>query len=601
MLPALTAAKQKCHPHAVLVGCGETFASAVEHARRQSTDITAKINHSESSATEQFDALLQLIDSLHTRHFSLDADKASHYWFTRPHQARVASLELAQSTWVLTQGTASAPAISILNDKRLFFIIAADTQIEFSEQLEQLAASSITTQCIQTTMLESLLAYQANGDTKRYALVLQAAHRSGLATEISGMQKALVEIFDKEDSSYKTPAGSYFSATPLGQQALSFVYPGVGTVYPNMLNSLHQYFPALYARLEREGDFEETLQAKRIYPSAGIADEMSLGELAIAGVGASYVLTKILTQEFAIRPAYALGYSMGEAAMWASLDVWQAPHQLIEATQTSPIFTTAISGNLTAVREAWQVSVTEPIQWNSFVVRSPAQPILDLLPKFPRAYLPIIQGDTCVIAGCEQTCRDLLSKLGKRGIAANRVTAMHTPPAMGQHQAVLEFYHQPTKADVNHSASATRFISAAQNQMVQLPHTGKIDSDVIAKSIADTFCNRLDFTQLIQASREQGAKLFVEVGADRQTSTLIDKINKADGQSNACCTVPMNAKGGDDAMNLLKALAPLISHRVDMTLSPLLNGLQHQLATQSPAGTVSNQSNQTQLVEGEPQ
>ncbi|MCZ8497958.1 hypothetical protein O9929_05245 [Vibrio lentus] len=51
-----------------------------------------------------------------------------------------------------------------------------------------------------------------------------------------------------------------------------------------------------------------------------------------------------------------------------------------------------------------------------------------------------------------------------------------------------------------------------------------IDSDSIARSIADTFCSTLDFTATIGA-RQQGARLFVEVGADRQTSTLIDKIN----------------------------------------------------------------------------
>ena len=110
------------------------------------------------------------------------------------------------------------------------------------------------------------------------------------------------------------------------------------------------------------------LQAEKTY--ADDAQEMSLSELAIAGVGSSYLLTQLLCEEFKVQPDFALGYSKGEASMWASLNVWKNPHALIEMTQTSPIFTTAISGELTAVRQDWQLSSDESIQWNSFVVRS---------------------------------------------------------------------------------------------------------------------------------------------------------------------------------------------------------------------------------------
>ena len=56
----------------------------------------------------------------------------------------------------------------------------------------------------------------------------------------------------------------------------------------------------------------------------------------------------------------------------------------------------------------------------------------------------------------------------------------------------------------------------------------------------------LDFSALIQNATEQGARLFVEVGADRQTSTLIDKISHAHaGQSTAnaaTAAIACNAK-----------------------------------------------------------
>ncbi len=355
---------------------------------------------------------------------------------------------------------------------------------------------------------------------------------------------------------------------------MTFVYPGVGTVYPGMLRDFYQYFPELYSRLEREGNLKEILQSDKIYGNN--STEMSLSELAIAGVGSSYLLTQLLCNEFAIRPDFALGYSKGEASMWASLGVWKNPHALIEMTKTSPIFTSAISGELTAVREAWHLSDNEEIIWNSFVVRSDAASIELLLPEFPHVYLAIIQGDTCVIAGCEQACRRLLKKLGKRGIAANRVTAMHTPPALSQHKQVTAFYRQPLCDEL---PKHIRFISAANLLPQNQDQPINMDSQSIADSIADTYCSTLNFTALVQNARGHGARLFVEVGADRQTCTLIDKINRVDNVTNEHGTIATNAKGGEDILTLLKCIGQLVSHQIPLSLDLLLKGLEQVRAT----------------------
>lgn len=71
-----------------------------------------------------------------------------------------------------------------------------------------------------------------------------------------------------------------------------------------MFREFHRYFPALYARLEREGNLKEMLQAEKTYGTDPA--EMTLGELAIAGVGSSYLLTQVLCEEFAVKPDLAL-------------------------------------------------------------------------------------------------------------------------------------------------------------------------------------------------------------------------------------------------------------------------------------------------------
>nr|WP_133180754.1 PfaB family protein [Shewanella decolorationis] len=547
------------------------------------------------------------------------------YWFTKPHQARVLSLNLfgkapqastAQSL-ILTQGTRLIPQ-PLLNANRLFIPISGNTLESLTVQLSQLIDSLDLSANFPDT---DWLCSQGRDWFKRYqakdelALVLMADSLEELMQEAKAM-RAYIEKTQQTPAPtpaqtpatnlvFKTPAGSYFAASPLGDKGLTFVYPGVGTVYPNMFSDLHGYFPELYRELEREGDLPAMLQAEAIYQGAAYAKtainvsvkdaaDMSLSQLAISGVGASYLFSRLLTRVFNIQPQLALGYSMGEAAMWASLDIWQTPHALIHATQNSAIFNLEISGPLLAVRRDWQLSEDAPLVWNSFLVRASRAEINALLTDFPRVYLAIEQGDTCILAGCEASCLQLLKRLNKRGIASNKVTAMHTPPSQSQHSAIQGFYTLGIKA--NACETQVRFISAAQQSTVS------IDSQSIAKSIADTFCAPLNFTPLINTAYQQGARLFVEVGADRQTSTLIDKIGRqlelgADGvqtQEQPILAMACNAKGCDTITSLLKCLAQLISHRVPLSLAPLMP----QSADKATAKTIVPHSVSTSALGG---
>ncbi|ABZ77558.1 PfaB family protein [Shewanella halifaxensis HAW-EB4] len=680
MMPALTAAQNRIHPHAVLAamqiqtGSGSVTSaltdtciadscmadscmkSALNQAKRKQASVSKRIDLPELSSTEQFDAVCEQIKNLASRTHHRDPasispkQATSHYWFTEHHQARVLAINLTNASqsssaaeptancisFVVSQGTGFIAAKSIINEQRLQFVICADSQAGLTAELGTLQAklTALISKpadrgSLLTLMRDNLLAFEASTH-REYAIILQASSLEGMQQEIDAISLALPKVMSEKgqahSSQYKTPAGSYFTAEPLGttdQSGLAFVYPGVGTVYSDMFSELHGYFPSLYSQLEREGDLKSMFQADAIYNlDPKVTPAMPLGDLAIAGVGSSYLLTQLLVKEFGITPNFALGYSMGEASMWASLGVWKDPHALIEKTKTDPLFTHAISGKLTAVRRAWQLDETDAdIMWNSFVVRSAAAPIKALLPKFPHAYLAIVQGDTCVIAGCETQCRELLTQLGKRGIAANRVTAMHTTPAMEEHNNVALFYQQPLEESL---PTEIKFISAASGDSKVTNSHGGLDSQVVASSIADTFCNTLDFTALIHSAQKQGAKLFVELGADRQNCTLIDKIAKLDRNTNAgtaesfltskkteesqanslpqkdaagACTVPVNAKGGNDITTLLKALGQLISHRVPLTTQPLIDGLNREIAlTQLQAVSTAQQVTAEQMT-----
>lgn len=633
LLDGLRAAKLRLHAHAFIAGfaagneaTGGANAAVANAAAIANTALAAAkrspaqtVQHQlvANTLNEAFVALRQGVTALAARtqaplHGATDIKEANGtnhqagYWFSDQHQARVLCLNLVAKTSnqadesrnlnqsiVLTQDTKVIAPKALVDENRLFVPISGDSIDSLIAQVLQLVNTLENGAGLHADFRAEQLKpwferYDANATL---ALVLMAASIDDLKLEAKAMLSALEnDAVRHHGQAFKTPAGSCFTAKPLGDAGLTFVYPGVGTVYANMFNNLHEYFPTLYHQLEREGDLSAMLQSPQIYAAdVKTAAGMSLSQQAISGVGASYLFTKLLTQVFNIKPKMALGYSMGEAAMWASLDVWQTPHAMIKATENSDIFNHAISGELTAVRRAWQLKDNESIVWNSFVVRADSNEIKALLPEFPRAYLAIIQGDTCVIAGCETSCKALLAKLGKRGIAANRVTAMHTAPAMLVHGQVQDFYTQAVKPEALKPKALEaavqdlpiRFISAAQTAPVT------VDSHSIGRAIADTFCSPLDFSALIQNATEQGARLFVEVGADRQTSTLIDKISHAHASqttvNEATVAIACNAKGADAITCLLKCLAQLISHRVPLSLAPLIKPLSANAAPLSSA------------------
>lgn len=633
LLDGLRAAKLRLHAHAFIAGfaagneaTGGANAAVANAAAIANTALAAAkrspaqtVQHQlvANTLNEAFVALRQGVTALAARtqaplHGATDIKEANGtnhqagYWFSDQHQARGLCLNLVAKTSnqadesrnlnqsiVLTQGTKVIAPKALVDENRLFVPISGDSIDSLIAQVLQLVNTLENGAGLHADFRAEQLKpwferYDANATL---ALVLMAASIDDLKLEAKAMLSALEnDAVRHHGQAFKTPAGSCFTAKPLGDAGLTFVYPGVGTVYANMFNNLHEYFPTLYHQLEREGDLSAMLQSPQIYAAdVKTAAGMSLSQQAISGVGASYLFTKLLTQVFNIKPKMALGYSMGEAAMWASLDVWQTPHAMIKATENSDIFNHAISGELTAVRRAWQLKDNESIVWNSFVVRADSNEIKALLPEFPRAYLAIIQGDTCVIAGCETSCKALLAKLGKRGIAANRVTAMHTAPAMLVHGQVQDFYTQAVKPEALKPKALEaavqdlpiRFISAAQTAPVT------VDSHSIGRAIADTFCSPLDFSALIQNATEQGARLFVEVGADRQTSTLIDKISHAHASqttvNEATVAIACNAKGADAITCLLKCLAQLISHRVPLSLAPLIKPLSANAAPLSSA------------------
>lgn len=420
-----------------------------------------------------------------------------------------------------------------------------------------------------------------------YSLALIGRDAAELIAEselLLGQLRKITSLAELPELELITPNGSVFCAQPLGPARLCFVYPGVGTAYHGMLGALKQAFPRSHADFEAAATAEnvalstllptalsdvsnETTLSAKEEATPSPAPTMTLAEQAVAGVGASVLLTQILRREFKLRPAFAIGYSMGEAAMFAANGVWDNPFALVKPTLESRIFSEQISGALAAVRQEWQLDVRDAICWNSFLLRIDADSITPLLqnPAYSRVYLAIRQGPSCVLAGDEAQCRALIKALGKRGVAANRVTAMHTPAALRVKPELTAFYNRPLSGELEQPQPI--YISAGSEQPLK---PARLERKQIAETIATCFSQPLDVESLLQRARKHGAQLFLEVGADSQTSSIIQamagKQLSSDIKAFGC---DRKHSGAADNKALLKALARLISHRVPLATAAL--------------------------------
>ncbi|MGI2261188.1 PfaB family protein [Shewanella sp. GXUN23E] len=502
------------------------------------------------------------------------------YWFCEPGDRRQVQLRLhGQSiedeipgqtvhTLTLTQGSALLPPRPIA---RYWLEYSAESAAELATQLHRDTGERTA---LNTWHRHNTLLPQGTG----CRAVVVADTMAALEAELDGLIR---HIETRPTVWLQTPGGSCYCPANQGCRPgeLAFIYPGVGTAWAGMYQGLHLYFPELF-EVNKSLPLAEMLQAEMLQadtlqstgPQANRTSQnqsLPLAQQAVAGVGQSWLLSQILCREFGLAPDMALGYSMGEISMWASLGIWQSPESLIRPTLESALFSHELSGPLRAVQALWQppsydagASGTQPTpDWGCYLLRasydSVQQQIETLFGKTCRVYVPVRHFDSCILAGDTRQVQAVIDALGCTAIPSPLVTAMHTPAAWLLHQSMRAFYQLNTQSPrlLRHCL----FFSASQPQAINPAlsslHLAPQDlSQYIADSIADTLCQPLNLPMLINRAIHQGARLFVEVGADRQLTSLLanQQLSWQPVKTIAC-----NSKGAMPIRSLRKCIAAL--------------------------------------------
>ncbi len=390
--------------------------------------------------------------------------------------------------------------------------------------------------------------------------------------EIDALRAGLTKAF-RDGKDWSSLRGSYFTANPMGRKGkTAFVYPGGYTSYIGLGQDIFQLFPQVLEQASRHASRLGDMVADRLLYPRGL-DRMSTRELGLrekalienpiamfeSGILFGIVYTKIVTDVFRLRPQMALGYSMGEVTMMHALGVWGETDRMSHALRDSPLFRTRLAGPMQAVREAWHLPREEGHGdkiWHGYALR-PVEParVRAALEEEDRAYLIFINSPgEVVIAGEDGACRRVIEKVGCEHFRIAMEDVIHCKIARADYDELVKVHTLPVDP-----VSEIDFYSS--DRFAPIP----LDTETIAKNIATIYCHEIDFPRLVGQTYQDGARIFVELGPRENCTSWIGEIL---GES-PHLAVGTNRKGADDKTSIVRALARLFSHRVDLDLAPL--------------------------------
>jgi len=452
------------------------------------------------------------------------------------------------------------------------FAIAADDQSSLLEQIRNLQEIIQNCSSLSTAASQTFATFKQRQQAT-YAVAILGHNQDELQREIQHSLKGVANAFET-GKDWQTPLGSYFTAKPLGQKGkIAFVYPAAFSAYLGIGRNLFRLFPQLYEHLLIKNGYNRLANIEKlVYPRSleklsnrqletleqqFLNDPVAILELEMLFAS---LLTATLNNYFQLKPQSVFGYSLGETSMMLAQGIWTEFLDGSNSFNSSSLFKTRLSGSKNAVREYWGLPPAQQGDrgqdfWGNYILICPVSRVREAIKHENRVYLLLINTpEEVMIAGDIQACKRVIANLNCDAFSAPFTHVIHCEPMCSEYDELVRLNTLPIQNVPN-----TIFYSAAEYKPI------KLDSHSIAHNIAKNVCQQLNFPQLINRIYQDGFNIFIEVGAGSNCSRWINKVLNEKEH----LTVTFNKRGVDDHTSFLKALAKLLSYRVNLDLSPL--------------------------------
>ncbi len=462
-----------------------------------------------------------------------------------------------------------APHLELLH----LFPIAIGSAEDIYEKMSDLQGKLVPGSNLGEVARDCYNQYLKDTVATRNVICLLGSNHEELLREIGFALNGIPPTIEKR-SDWQTPLGSFFTPLPLGNEGkVSFVYPGAFNSYPGVGRDLFYLYPNLYDQISGISEnIGGLLNERMLYPRSMTAltpDDLNAIEaqlsadpitMLISGSCLAVLYTEVLRKVYGIHPASAFGYSLGEVSMLFASRVWTEADETSKALRNSPLFRTRLTGPQNAVREYWKMATrneTDPPEalWGNYLLMTGPEKVKEALVEEPRVYLTHVNTPRQVVIGGDPAgCRRVISKLKCKSLQAPFNYAIHCEPIHSEYEKLKELHSVP----ISNQPSMTLYSAATYQPM-------PIDRQLIAKQIAQELCHCLDFPRLIQMAYNDGARIFIELGAGSNCARWINE--SLQGQAHAAFSI--NRKGVDDHVSIMRLMARMVSHRVPANIKVL--------------------------------
>ena len=415
----------------------------------------------------------------------------------------------------------------------------------------------------------SLTEFKTNQDNG-YTLVLLGSTKQDLLGELERARQSLPKSFD-DNRDWQTPSGSYFTPVPLGpKEKIAFVYPGAFGTYIGMGSEVFYLFPHLYdTLLELTTDSGNAINETEIFPERLTKEQKEYlqnvlndnpTQMISSGVCFSHLFTVIMRDLLKVKPDVAFGYSLGENSMMFAMGIWTQADAMRTSLEASSIFHSRVSGAQNAIREFWGIptessSTKHESIWANYVLMAPYDKVKDAVKNEQRVYITHINAPRQVVIGGEKAaCLRVIETLQCMHLQAPYHHAIHCEPVVSEFDAFMNLHDWP----VENQPDIPIYTAA---DYAALPY----DSKYIAKSFAKMLTNPIDFPRLVNLAYQDGARIFIELGAGSNCSKWIEGTLK--GKPHIAMSI--NQNNIDDHVSILRLIARLVSHQIPVDLTPL--------------------------------
>ncbi|MCZ7649053.1 MAG: type I polyketide synthase [Planctomycetota bacterium] len=387
----------------------------------------------------------------------------------------------------------------------------------------------------------------------------QAAKRQGLAliardpNELRQRLDAARELVRAGAPRRHAGAEEVFHAPEPLRGPLAFVYPGSGNAFAGMGRELALLAPGLARNQDLENErFRDQLRPDLFWNAAPGSRLDANPQDLLMGQVAFGTLSSDLLAALGLRPAFVLGYSLGESASLFGLRAWRARDEMLRRLRASTLFTHDLAGPCRAVRRAWKLADDEPIEWVVGLVDRPSGIVEAALQGRERVALLIVNSPAaCVIGGDRPAVEALVRELGCAFLRIPGVTVAHHRVVEPVAAAYRELHRFPV-----HALEGARFYNGASRSAYAL------SEDACADAILAQALHPIDFPGLVETAYADGARIFLEVGPGASCTQMIRKVLA--GRPHRALSV--SAAGQPEALTLLRALAQCLAERLPVDL-----------------------------------